>query len=134
MTDQSNVFIVQRKSDGVEAVVCRLETSEISGQPIQRCVFPEGMLLQNGDSFQGPYTASEAKRILTRLTDYPTDIHGFFGLTYAKWLVLPRVIMEQMPSEWQSEFVALLRQLHEKFDYNPDHLNLYVIARIGTVR
>lgn len=40
------------------------------------------------------------------------DIHEYFGLTYAKWLVLPRVILQEMPIEWQNKFAKALEELH----------------------
>lgn len=38
-------------------------------------------------------------------------IHDWFGLTYANYLVLPRAVLQSMPSEWQERFVLCLRQL-----------------------
>lgn len=38
-------------------------------------------------------------------------IHAWFGLSYAKYLVLPRSILQSMPVEWQKDFVKLLEQL-----------------------
>jgi hypothetical protein len=40
-------------------------------------------------------------------------IHGWFGLTYANYLVLHRTILQSMPPSWQREFVALLNELRE---------------------
>lgn len=37
-------------------------------------------------------------------------IHAFFELTYASWLVLPRVSLQEMPTDWQARFVALLEE------------------------
>lgn len=45
------------------------------------------------------------------MTDYKDYIHIFFGLSYAKYLVLPRSILQSMPEEWQRDFVKLLDQL-----------------------
>lgn len=42
-------------------------------------------------------------------------IHGWFGLSYANYLVLPRTLLQSMPDEWQSRFVACLRELGEAF-------------------
>lgn len=44
-------------------------------------------------------------------------IHGFFGLTYASYLVLPRVLLQSMPDEWQTAFVRLVEQLHDAFSH-----------------
>jgi hypothetical protein len=41
------------------------------------------------------------------------SIHGWFGLTYSSYLVLPRVILQSMPDEWQWKFVKLLERLQE---------------------
>lgn len=42
-------------------------------------------------------------------------VHGWFGLSYAAWLTLPRVLMEDMPLEWQTKMVALLEEIDETF-------------------
>lgn len=41
----------------------------------------------------------------------PADIHTWFGLTYANYLVLERTILQSMPGEWQRQFVELLHEL-----------------------
>ena len=38
-------------------------------------------------------------------------IHFHFGLSYASYLVLPRSVLQSMPKRWQSQFVALLKEL-----------------------
>ena len=40
-------------------------------------------------------------------------IHSFFGLSYASYLVLPRTILQSMPSKWQKDFVKLLHELDD---------------------
>ena len=44
-----------------------------------------------------------------------SPVHLMFGLTYASWLVWPRVVMQAMPIEWQERFVALAEEMGEKF-------------------
>ena len=44
----------------------------------------------------------------------------WFGLSYASFLVLPRVLMHEMSDEWQAEMAALLRE----FDAVYLHLEL----------
>jgi hypothetical protein len=41
------------------------------------------------------------------------DIHTWFNLTYANYLVIPRSVMQSMPEEWQFKFVALLEKMDE---------------------
>lgn len=45
--------------------------------------------------------------------DYRKDLDLWFGLSYAKFLVLPRVAMQQMPKEWQENMAELLNQYDE---------------------
>jgi len=35
-------------------------------------------------------------------------IHCWFGLSYAAYLVIPRLALEAMPLDWQKRFVALM--------------------------
>lgn len=44
----------------------------------------------------------------------------WFGLSYAGFLVLPRVLMHEMPDDWQRKMVKLLREYEETFDNVPD--------------
>lgn len=37
----------------------------------------------------------------------------FFGLSYAAWLVVPRVSLQEMPLDWQVKFFNLLREAHD---------------------
>lgn len=37
----------------------------------------------------------------------PSPVSEGFGLSYASYLVFPRVLMEQMPFEWQTQFRRL---------------------------
>lgn len=42
-------------------------------------------------------------------------VHGWFGLTYASYLTLPRSLLEAMPAEWQKRFVSMLQEAEEEF-------------------
>lgn len=39
----------------------------------------------------------------------------WFGLSYASWLALPRVLMHEMPDEWQAKMAELLREFESEF-------------------
>lgn len=41
---------------------------------------------------------------------------GWFGLSYATWLTLPRVLMHEMPDEWQSKMADLLEEWDETWN------------------
>lgn len=47
------------------------------------------------------------------------ELSSHFGLTRAAWLVSPRVLMQQMPDEWQGDMARLLRQLDATFPEQP---------------
>lgn len=42
----------------------------------------------------------------------PALIHDFFGLSYSTHLVLPRVLLQSMPEEWQARFVKLMEEYY----------------------
>lgn len=41
-------------------------------------------------------------------------IHGFFGLTYSSYFVVPRIVLSSMPATWQARFVDLFGELGER--------------------
>ncbi len=43
------------------------------------------------------------------------DVYSWFGLTGANYLVVPRVLLQAMPPEWQHRFVRLLDGLRGTF-------------------
>lgn len=40
-------------------------------------------------------------------------IHLWFELSYCSYLVLPRLMLQSMPEDWQNKLVALLREAEE---------------------
>ena len=53
-------------------------------------------------------------------TRIDTDLAYWFGLSYASFLVLPRVLMEDMPMVWQNKMAALLNEYDDAFPNQPD--------------
>ena len=47
-------------------------------------------------------------------------VHAWFGLSYATFLTLPRVLMQEMSDEWQERMVQLLREYEVEFPNQPD--------------
>lgn len=41
-----------------------------------------------------------------------SPVHGWFGLTYSSYLVLPRMCMQEMSALWQQRIVDLLDEAH----------------------
>ena len=56
---------------------------------------------------------------------------GWFGLSYASFLTLPRVLMHAMPSEWQNRMCDLLEE-YDAANPNPPELGTRVqVTRDG---
>jgi hypothetical protein len=53
-------------------------------------------------------------------------IHGWFGLTYANFLVWPRAYLQSMPVEWQLRLVALAEELDAAYA-NAPHPEAYKV-------
>lgn len=44
----------------------------------------------------------------------------WFGLSRASWLVIPRVLMHEMPDDWQEKMAALLNEWHDHWKNMPE--------------
>lgn len=55
---------------------------------------------------------------------------GWFSLSRASWLTLPRVLMHEMPDAWQDKMAALLEEWDETWD-SADMPTPHVVARNG---
>lgn len=44
------------------------------------------------------------------------ELWNWFSLSYASWLTLPRVLMHEMPDEWQGKMAELLNEFSETWD------------------
>ncbi|AIB40815.1 hypothetical protein [Pseudomonas sp. WCS374] len=53
--------------------------------------------------------------------DATKDLSCYFGLTYASWLTLPRVLMESMPDEWKRSMATLLNQYEDAYQNQPSY-------------
>lgn len=64
------------------------------------------------------------------MNENPTDgpIHTWFGLSYCNYQVLPRTLMQSMPTAWQERMVACLEELHDAFQHVPQAEVYDVIA------
>ena len=66
-------------------------------------------------------------------TVIPTSdaIHEMFGLAYASYLVLPRVLLQSMPVRWQRRFVKMVRELETAFQHVERPQDYWVRTREG---
>lgn len=55
---------------------------------------------------------------------------GWFGLSYAAWCVLPRVLMCAMPDDWQKRMAILLEEYSDAYPNHPD-TDCLVLSRKG---
>ena len=54
----------------------------------------------------------------------------WFGLSYASFCVMPRVLMHEMPDEWQSKMADLLDQMDKEFDNRRESEELFTVRSI----
>ena len=47
------------------------------------------------------------------------NLWNWFGLSYASFLVLPRVLIHEMPTEWQDKMTELLEEYEDTFPNQP---------------
>jgi len=45
------------------------------------------------------------------------ELWCWFGLSYASWLTLPRVLMHEMSDEWQKKMAELLKEYDDFWDF-----------------
>ena len=58
---------------------------------------------------------------------YDNPIHNWFQLTYSSYLILPRLILQAMPEEWQQKLVDLLEEVQEVIEFPDDYTASYSI-------
>lgn len=63
------------------------------------------------------------------IVEDPEPIHGWFELSYAQYLTVPRSVLQSMSAEWQRRFVTCLKQLDETIDWRPDGAQYWVTLR-----
>lgn len=42
-----------------------------------------------------------------------SPLHGWFGLSYSSYFVMPRLAMESLPVDWQNRFIALMDEAED---------------------
>lgn len=73
----------------------------------------------------GPNATAGAEggaRVSSKLISTPGEdrLWGWFELSYASFLVLPRVLLHEMTDEWQGRLVDLLNEYDDTFPNQPD--------------
>ena len=52
----------------------------------------------------------------------------YFGLSYASWLVIPRIALQSMPLKWQHKFFALVEELFESIEFPEGYHDLSFVV------
>lgn len=58
--------------------------------------------------------------------DRSPALESWWELSYARYLTIPRSIIQSMPIEWQDKFAALLGELDDTFDWRPSEGRYWV--------
>lgn len=62
---------------------------------------------------------ADSKRPVRPASEESLGLGEWFGLSYASWLTLPRVLMEAMPENWQKAMAELLWEYDETYSNAP---------------
>lgn len=65
---------------------------------------------------------------------HESPINEWFELSYAQFLTVPRIILENMPYEWQVAMKKLLDEMDSTFDWHPKEGRYWVRLRDGEGR
>jgi hypothetical protein len=91
-----------------------------------RCVDVMGVL-NDGEHFGNcPLYVADPAEYDGRLSG---PMHEWFELSYAKYLTIPRSIIQSMPVGWQAEFAQCLRELDDTLEWRPNYGRYWVQLR-----
>lgn len=72
----------------------------------------------HGPSYSGVFTRTATAR-QCKMGDDPEPVHTWFELSYARYLSIPRSVLQSMPIKWQRRFVMCLNELDGLIDWRP---------------
>lgn len=58
-----------------------------------------------------------------------SKLWGWFGLSYASWITIPRVLAHAMPDKWQEKMAKLLNEYDEYWDFSKIDLSVHVSTK-----
>lgn len=59
---------------------------------------------------------SEQGQLEERYVRHQGPMHGWFSLSYANYLVVPRTFIQEMPTEWQARLEKCLEEMHDTLE------------------
>jgi hypothetical protein len=85
---------------------------------------------ENADEIRREANYEELQRKFEFHRAGPKELSRWFGSSKSSWLVLPRVLMQDMPDRWQADMVRLLNQIDAEFPGSPmSKLDFHVTAK-----
>lgn len=78
-------------------------------------------------------TALDAEPADGATYDHRTDLHAYFGLTYASWLTIPRVLLQEMPGPWKRKMAFLLNEYDDAFPSQPSYGTTVRVTENGKI-
>lgn len=83
---------------------------------------------ERGERAVNPQVATAMLRLANPRGGH-NELSLWFELSYARYLTVPRSILEAMPDEWQGKLAALMREMDETFDWRPEEGRYYCYLR-----
>jgi hypothetical protein len=62
------------------------------------------------------------------IEEQDVDSQEFFGLSYANYLVLPRIALQSMPRHWQAQFFKMVRELEDTLEYPQGYTGEFMVT------
>lgn len=75
-----------------------------------------------------PLVSSEPVKVAPERPGYDA-LWLWFGLSHASWLTLPRVLMHEMPDDWQKRMADLLNEYESFYPNLPTDIIIRVIVK-----
>lgn len=58
-----------------------------------------------------------------------SKLWNWFGLSYASWITIPRILAHAMPDRWQEKMAKLLYEYDNYWDFSKVNLKIHVTAK-----
>lgn len=65
------------------------------------------------------------------MKEFKMDISTWFGFSYSSYLVIPRLMLQSMPAEWQYKFTELLQEANDRLIIDNNYPNNYMVKLRG---
>lgn len=121
-------WLIRRRDESVEEYLARTKTGParvVTVNPVQD-LFEAARVL--GLDPRQMMLDALIEAVGDEITEFEPDIHTYFGLTYANYLVLRRTVLQSMPIGWQVRFVKMLQEIEETLDIPEDTVRSFTVS------